>query len=357
MDAQFTEICKIVVEHFERNQLFASDTKYFPSTQIQGILCQAALQKTSIEDIAEQKRKEDKTSPTAETVRNAIITHFSDFSRYEFGKYISSLLQAAAMSSPQYRKLRRGPVDFSIDETDLEYAGKDLYIQEEDKEENKEKKKVTFYNRKKQKMFRYATLVVNKKGERPLTIAFLPVPLGQKRKDTVATLLKFAQGMRLKPRLILMDGGFAVTELFQYLDDAKLAWICRGNRMKKREYPARVFEAEFGRKKYRVRSFLVDDRTLLHSSFLYRGSLERVKKDYKRRFQIKHTYRSAKELRVVTSSRSVTYRWAVWSFSLYLELLWKLLCLVALRFGFTYREFRLRLLKRELVKLFSSDAG
>ena len=154
-----------------------------------------------------------------------------------------------------------------------------------------------------------------------------------------------------------MDGGFAVTELFQYLDNVKLAWICRGNRMKKREYPGSIFEAEFGRKKYRVRSFLVDERTLLHSSCLYRGSLERVKKDYKRRFQIEHTYRSAKELRVVTSSRSVTYRWAVWSFSLYLELLWKLLCLVSLSFGFTLREFRLRLLKRELVKLFSSDPG
>ena len=257
------------------------------------------------------------------------------------------------MSSLRYQKLRRGPVVFGVDETDLEYAGKDLYIQAE----NNEEKKATFYNRKKQKVFRYATLVVIQEGERPLTIAFLPVLLGQKRKDTVATLLKFVRGMHLKPRLILMDGGFAVTELFHYLDNVKLAWICRGNRMKKREYPDPIFEAEFGRKKYRVRSFLVDERTLLHSSCLYRGSLERVKKDYKRRFQIEHTYRSAKELRVVTSSRSVTYRWAVWSFSLYLELLWKLLCLVALSFGFTLREFRLRLLKRELVKLFSSDPG
>ena len=106
MDSQFTDICKIVVEHFKENRLFASDTKYFSSTQIHAILCQAALQKTSIED--KQKRKEDKTSPTAETVRNAIINHFDDFSRYEIGKYISSLLQTAAMSSLRYQKLRRG---------------------------------------------------------------------------------------------------------------------------------------------------------------------------------------------------------------------------------------------------------
>ena len=99
MDAQFTDICKIIVKYFEGNHLFASDTKYFLSTQIQRVLCQAALQKTSIENIAEQKRREDKTSPTAETVRNAIIEHFANFSPHEFWKYISSLLQAAVMSS------------------------------------------------------------------------------------------------------------------------------------------------------------------------------------------------------------------------------------------------------------------
>ena len=223
MDAQFTDICKRVVKHFDGNHLFASDTKYFLSTQIQRILCQAALQKTSIEDIAEQKRTEDKTSPTAETIRNAIMNHFSNFSPHEFGKYISSLLQAAVMSSPQYQKLRREPIVFAFDETDLEFAGKDLYIKVESKTGTKEEsKKVTVHNRKKQKVIRYATLVAIQKGERPLTLAFLPVLLGQKRKDTVATLLKFVQGMHLKPRLILMDGGFAVTELLQHLDDAKL---------------------------------------------------------------------------------------------------------------------------------------
>ena len=259
----------------------------------------------------------------------------------------SKLLSCQVLSIKSYDGARW---TLSLMRTDLEFAGKGLYIKVESKT-------VTVHNRKKQKVIRYATLVAIQKGERPLTLAFLPVLLGQKRKDTVATLLKFVQGMHLKPRLILMDGGVAVTELLQHLDDAKLPWVCRGSRMKKREYPDPVFEAEFRRKKYRVRSFLVDKRTLLHSSRLYRGSLEQVKKDYKRRFQIEHTYRSAKELRVVTSSRSVIYRWAVWSFSLYLELLWKLLCLVALSLGFTLREFRLRLLKREVVKLLSSDPG
>ena len=335
----------MLVKHFEAAQLFTSDTKYF-DTNSRGPLPSCT---TSIEDIAEHQRKEHETSPTAEMARNAIIAHFPDFSPYEFGKYISSLFQAAVRSSLQYQKLRREPLVFAFDETDLEYAGKDLFT--------KDGEKTTLHNRKKKKVFRYATLVALQKGERPLILAFLPVLLGQKRKDTVAILLKFVQGLHLKPRLILMDGGFAVAELFRHLDDAKLAWIYRGSRIKKREYPGSVFEAQFGRKKYRVRSFLVDERTLLHSSLLYTGSLEQMKNDYKRRFQIEHTYRSAKELRVVTSSRSVIYRWAVWAFFQYLELLWKLLCLVALSFGFTFREFRLRLLKRELVKFFSSDPG
>ena len=253
----------MLVKHFEATELFVSDTKYFTSTQIQAIFCQATLQQTSLKDIAEQHKKEDETSPTAETARNAIIAHFDDFSPHEFWKHISSLFQAAVSSSLQYQKLRREPVVFAFDETDLEYAGKGLFT--------KAGKKATLYNRKKKKVFRYATLVALQKGERPLTLAFLPVLLGQKRKDTVTTLLKFVQRLHLKPRLILMDGGFAVTELFQHLDAAKLTWICRGSRMKKREYPVPEFAAEFGRKKYRVRSFLVDERTLLHGSlFLYR---------------------------------------------------------------------------------------
>ena len=173
----------MLVKHFEAAELFVSDTKYFTSTQIQGILCQAALQQTSLEDIAEQYKKEDETSPTAGTARNAIIAHFNDFSPHEFGKHISSLFQAAVSSSPQYQKLRREPVVFAVDETDLEYAEKDLF--------SKDGKKATLHNRKKKKVFRYATLVALQKGERPLTLAFLPVLLGQKRKDTVATLLKF----------------------------------------------------------------------------------------------------------------------------------------------------------------------
>ena len=57
----------MLVKHFEAAQLFTSDTKYITSTQIQGVLCQAALHQTSIEDIAGQQRKEHETSPTAET--------------------------------------------------------------------------------------------------------------------------------------------------------------------------------------------------------------------------------------------------------------------------------------------------
>ena len=102
----------MVVKHFEATQLFASDAKYFTSTQIQGTLCQAALHQTSIEDIAEQKRKEDKTSPTAETVRNAIINHFEYFSPDELGEYVSSLFHDTVRSSLQYQKLRREPVIF-----------------------------------------------------------------------------------------------------------------------------------------------------------------------------------------------------------------------------------------------------
>ena len=107
------------------------------------------------------------------------------------------------MSNSWYHKLRREPLYFDVDETDINYSGEGLLT----KDESKTEKKGTFYNCKKKKVFRYATLVAIQNGERPLTLAFLSVLPGQKRKDTVATLLKFVQG--LKPYLILLDGGFA----------------------------------------------------------------------------------------------------------------------------------------------------
>ena len=158
----------MIMKHFDGIESFASDTKYFTSTQIQGVLCQTAFQQTSIEDIAEQLRKEHKASPTAETVRNTIISNFADFSPHEFWKYISSLLQAATMSSLQYQKLRREPLVFAFDETNLEYAGENLFTKNE--------KKVPLYNRKKRKCFA-CFLMALQKGERPLTLAFLPVLL------------------------------------------------------------------------------------------------------------------------------------------------------------------------------------
>ena len=177
MDVQFTDICKIVVEHFEANDLFASDTKSFTSTQIQETLCKAAQQKTSIEDIAEQKRKEDKTIPTVERYRTQLLPTLSTFHGMNLGSIFLLFFKLLPYQVLSIKSYDGRPLTFGVDETDLEYAGKGLY--------HKKGKKATFYKHKKQKVFRYATLVAIQKGERPLTLAFLPVILDQKRKDTV----------------------------------------------------------------------------------------------------------------------------------------------------------------------------
>ena len=163
MDAQFADICKMLVKHFEATELFTSDTKYFTSTQIQGILYQATLQQTSIEDIAEQQKKEDQISPTAQTTRHYCPLRI--FSSYEFGEYVSFLFHDAVRSSLQYQKLPREPVIFAFDETDLEYAEKDIFT--------KDGEKATLHNRKKKKVIRFATLLGIQKGERPVTLAYL----------------------------------------------------------------------------------------------------------------------------------------------------------------------------------------
>ena len=168
MESEVCAKCQSSISKWPNFLLLTRNT----STQIHGILCQAALHQTSIEDIAEQQRKEDETSPTAETARNAIITHFPDFSPYEFWKHISSLFQVAVRSNLQYQKLPREPLVFAFDETDLEHAGKDLFTTDG--------KKVTLHNCKKKKVFRYATLVALQKGERPLNSRFSSRASGSK---------------------------------------------------------------------------------------------------------------------------------------------------------------------------------
>ena len=147
----------------------------------------------------EHRKKEHKTNPTAETVRNTIIGHFTDFSPYEFEKYISSLLQAAVKSSVS--KITRGPLVFAFMRLTLSMQERTFL--------SRMGRRLLCIIAKKKKAFRYATLVALQKGERLLTLAFLPVLLSQKRKDTVATLLKFVQGMHLKARLIVMERGYS----------------------------------------------------------------------------------------------------------------------------------------------------
>ena len=210
-------------------------------------------------------------------------------------------------------------------------------------------RRYTLINRKKSQVLRYASLVAVGKAGKPLTLAILPIHKGQSRAETVRTLLRIIAPLRLKLDYLLMDGGFASAELFEELDKRNLKWICRGKWSKKLSATNSVLLHKVGKVNYQVRSFLGSDgKTLLHASLSCSLNPVDVFEHYKTRFKIEHTYRSTRELRIVSSSGNLLFRWALWYFSHSLELIWQLL-LISLRLSNPYSmlgKFRLRKVKR-----------
>ena len=226
MDVQFRSLCKMLVKHFEAAQLFTSDTKYFdtnsrgplPSCTKPQLRILLNNKERSTKQVRPLKRHETRLLPTSKIFhRMNLESIFLLFSKLPLGQ---------VFSIKSYDGSR-----WSLPLTKLTWN-----MQERTFLPKMEKRRLCITARRR-KCFAMR-LWWHSKKENVHYLAFFPVLLGQKRKDTGATLLKFVQGLHLKPRLIVMDGGFAVAELFRHLDDAKLAWTCQGNRMKKREYPS-----------------------------------------------------------------------------------------------------------------------
>ena len=208
--------------------------------------------------------------------------------------------------SNDHSRLRREKVVLLIDEHDETFSGKKFL----------NGRQYTLINRKKLQVLRYASLTVVGKAGKPVTLAILPIHKGQSRAETVRTLLQIIAPLGLNLDYFVMDGGFASAEPFEELDTRNLKWICRGKWSKKIASTYSSFLQEIGKVKYQVRSFLGSDaKTLLHASLSCQLNPVNVFEQYKTRFKIEHTYRSTHELRIVSSSGNLLYRWALWYFA------------------------------------------
>ena len=139
---------------------------------------------------------------------------------------------------------------------------------------------------------------------------------------------------------LLLDGGFATTDVLRYLDEVvKIPWIARGRYSGKKKYHGEIGQrfpydlSEGLKNEYRTEGYLFQEESkdgrieniLLLSSKRWTVTVPKVRQLYRQRFRIENTYRHARVVKIRTSTRNIQLRWMMWAISHFLELFWQLI--------------------------------
>ncbi|MCY3410928.1 MAG: transposase [Candidatus Heimdallarchaeota archaeon] len=322
---------KIIDCALDNAQFWVGNTRYFSHKDIFKLLVLAALEQTSVEDIATMQRETSSgVIPSEDTIMRILHQKYDELVMAEIEEQISVILQQMAMKLPFFRH-RRSRVVLALDLHDEEFFGKALI--------DDEGRRITMVGPKKDKsaksrlVFRTGTISIVKWGKHlsnPITIAFAVNFKGQPREEIVKRLMELIAPVKLRVRTVLMDGGFASREVFQHLNSLRMDFIARGRYSSKKEYPIDdVFTHQMyrpGEGNYNVFATLekTDDQNilLLSSAELKKEEIFRL---YKHRFRIENTYRHARVPKIRTSTRNLQLRWIFWGISLLLELIWEII--------------------------------
>ena len=242
---------------------------------------------------------------------------------------MSGLLQYLVGRMPHFRGNRRPKVALALDLHDEEYYGEDLYDQAGNR--------LVFRtpHGKSDRSLRYGTLSVVQLGDLsfPLTIGFMVCHVGQSRKDVVKQLLGQIK-LPLKINRLLLDGGFASLGVLKYLElELQIPWITRGRYSSKKDYPDEINGQWFPYRlkgTFEIPAYLIQHQgseqpVLLFCSRRWTPTTEKTKQIYKMRFRIENTYREARRMKIVTTTRDIQLRWILWAVSHFLETLWQIL--------------------------------
>jgi len=320
------QIQKYVDRGLAEGQAWINSSTYYSSDQLLKIMLQAALEKSSMEDICSS----DNRYPSPDTVMAMLAKTHCDISREEIELQIAELYQSQVKHHTIFKSRKPPEVILAVDLHDEEYYGKHLY--------DGSKRLTMFSHRKRRNALRFATLSIVSAGNKwtyPLTIGFVINYLGQERIEVVKQLLGQIN-LPMKIKCLLMDGGFNDAELFEYLDNEKINFLVRGRISKKKSYPSKVgsnFAYTTGKSKYLVEGYLFSNRgkdkklqfILLLGSSRYRYSIAKAKSLYRKRFRIENTYRHARVFKIRTSTSKIQLRWIMWAFAHFLELIWELI--------------------------------
>jgi hypothetical protein len=234
--------------------------------------------------------------------------------------------------------------------------------------------------------FAYATAYVLLQGQR-FTLAVVPVTRTERLKDVLQELLHLVSKAGLRPGMLLLDRGFYKAEIIRYLQQARRPFlmpvICHGRDADHPKGPSgsKVFKlmTKSGwfthtvgdpKKKGRAKATVsicvkrarVTDRhgrkkwhTWVYAFWgISPGTVDWVKRTYRKRFGIETSYRQMNQCRIRTTTRKFNVRFFYVAIGLLLRNLWVWLHHVVLssprRGGRRYNWERLRV-KRMLVWL------
>ncbi|NIQ07061.1 MAG: transposase [Candidatus Korarchaeota archaeon] len=170
----------------------------------------------------------------------------------------------------------------------------------------------------------------------PLTIGYMACHVGQSRLEVVKQLLDQID-LPLKINRLLLDGGFASMSVLKYLElELQIPWITRGRYSKKKNYPDEIndqwfpyrLNGEFEIPAYLLKYEKVEQPVLLLCSRRWTPTTEKTHQIYRKRFRIENTYRHARKMKIITTTRDIQLRWILWAIAHFLELLWQILRLV-----------------------------
>lgn len=317
---------KFVDRSLAESQAWINSSTYYHSDRLLRIILNAALDRTSIEDICSSNPE----YPSPDTVMTMLAKTHCNTSRDKIEDQIAGLFQSQVKHHVMFKRRTPPKVMLAIDIHDEEYYGKHLY--------DGTLRLTMFSHRKKRNALRFATLSIvlaENKWSYPLTISLVINHLGQERIEVVKRLLNQIN-LPMKIDCLLMDGGFNDAKIFEYLDSKKINFLVRGRVSKKKRYPGKVgsnFAYKTGKSKYLVEAYLFSKRgkdgklkfVLLLGSRRYRYTITKVKSLYRKRFRIENTYRHARGVKIRTSTSKIQLRWIMWAFAHFLEVIWELI--------------------------------
>ena len=223
------------------SQFWVSGTHKYDSDQIFKTIVLAGLRKTSIEDqslLQQEQAGGYGSSPSADVVMEILDRDYRNMELRKIERIISTNLQKMAMLLPQFTSNKQSVI-LAVDLHDEDYYGKQLIDQEG--------RQITMFGQLKNRsgnvsgnkrgVFRYATAAIvsfGKKLQIPITIAFAVNYKGQTRDDVLKNIYDQILPLNLKIECMVIDGGFASTGCFRFLNSQQLPFISRGKLYKKK---------------------------------------------------------------------------------------------------------------------------